>query len=83
MHQIGAGCVVDVEASPPQSAAMSKGRQTFKQADMTKAIKAAQKAGLAIARVEISADGTITVIAGKAAAGQDDEETSASLRKLL
>jgi hypothetical protein len=46
---------------------MSRGPQNFKQADVVKAIKAAQKAGLPVARVEISPDGRIVVIAGRPA----------------
>ena len=44
---------------------MSRGAQTFKQGDVTKAIKAAVQAGLPVARVEVSPDGRIIVIAGR------------------
>jgi len=40
---------------------MSRGPQTFKQGDVTKAIKAAAKAGLRVSRVEIAKDGRIVV----------------------
>jgi hypothetical protein len=40
---------------------MSKGRQTFKQGDVTKAIKATVKAGLHVEKVEITEDGRIIV----------------------
>jgi hypothetical protein len=50
---------------------MSRGPQTFKQGDVTKAIKAAVKAGLPVARVEVSPDGRIVVIAGKPEQGQN------------
>jgi hypothetical protein len=50
---------------------MSRGAQTFTQSDVTKAIKAAVRAGLPVARVEISPEGRIIVIAGKAAPEQD------------
>jgi hypothetical protein len=44
---------------------MSRARQTFTQSDVVKAIKAAVKAGLPVARVEVSPeDGRIIVIAG-------------------
>lgn len=45
---------------------MSRGIQAFKQTDVTKAIRAAQKAGLDIKRFEIDRAGKITVIADKA-----------------
>ncbi len=41
---------------------MSRGQQTFKQSDLTKAIKAAVKAGVAVERVEIDKDGKITIV---------------------
>ena len=50
---------------------MSRARQHFRQNDVTKAIAAAVKAGLSVARVEISRDGRIVVIAGKAGPDQD------------
>jgi hypothetical protein len=42
---------------------MSRGAQTFKQGDVTRAIKGAVKAGLKVARFEIE-DGKIVVFAG-------------------
>ena len=41
---------------------MSRGQQTFKQRDVTKALKATVKAGIAVERVEIDKDGTITIV---------------------
>jgi len=41
-----------------------RGECTFRQRDVTAAVKAAQNAGLSIARVEIGKDGQITVVAG-------------------
>jgi hypothetical protein len=38
---------------------------TFRQRDVAAAIKAARAAGIEVARVEVAADGTIRVIAGK------------------
>jgi hypothetical protein len=63
---------------------MSRGPQLFKQGDVTKAVKAAVKAGLSVARVEILPD-RIIVIAGKLEPEQSFgvEETSADLRRLL
>jgi hypothetical protein len=43
---------------------MSRGTQTFRQGDVTKALKGAQNAGLEVQRVEIEA-GKIVVFAGK------------------
>ena len=44
---------------------MSRGQQTFKQRDVTKAIKAAVKAGIAVNRVEIDNDGKIIIVTVK------------------
>jgi hypothetical protein len=46
--------------------AMSRGQQTFKQRDVTKAIKAAVKAGIAVERVEIDKSGKIVIVTVKA-----------------
>jgi hypothetical protein len=42
---------------------MSRGPLTFKQTDVTRAIKAAVAAGVEVARVEVDKDGRIIVIA--------------------
>jgi hypothetical protein len=47
---------------------MSRGAHKFKQGDVTKAIKGAVNAGLAVKRFEIDRDGKIVVFAG----GPDD-----------
>jgi hypothetical protein len=44
---------------------MSKGQHTFKQGDVTKALKGAVNAGLRVQRVEIDRQGKIVVIAGR------------------
>lgn len=44
---------------------MSRGACTFRQSDLTKALKAAQAAGIKIARYEVDRDGKIVVISGK------------------
>jgi len=44
---------------------MGRGSQTFKQQDVTRAIKGARLADLEIARVEIDGTGKIIIIAGK------------------
>jgi len=41
---------------------MSRGQQTFKQRDLTKAIKATVKAGITVERVEIDKDGKIIIV---------------------
>jgi hypothetical protein len=45
---------------------MSRGQQTFKQGDVTKALKAAVKAGIAIERFEIDKNGKIVIVTAKA-----------------
>jgi hypothetical protein len=45
---------------------MSRGQQTFKQRDVTKAIKATVKAGIAVERVEIGKHGNIVIVTAKA-----------------
>jgi hypothetical protein len=42
---------------------MSRVRPAFRQAEITRAVKGARAAGLAIGRVEIDADGKIVLIA--------------------
>ena len=44
---------------------MSRGRQIFKQRDVTKALKATVKAGIVVERVEIDKHGKITVVTAK------------------
>jgi hypothetical protein len=43
---------------------MSRGQQTFKQSDVTRAVKAVAKAGLPVGRVEITPDGKIVIRTG-------------------
>jgi hypothetical protein len=38
---------------------MSRGAQTFRQGDVTRALKAAEKAGLKVQRAEVRQDGSI------------------------
>jgi hypothetical protein len=45
---------------------MSRGQQTFKQRDVTKALKAAVKAGIRIERFEIDMNGKIVIVTAKA-----------------
>jgi hypothetical protein len=44
---------------------MSRGHQTFKQSDVTKALKATVKAGIEVARVEIDKDGKIVIVTAR------------------
>lgn len=44
---------------------MSRGQQTFKERDVTKALKGALKAGMAVGRVEIDKDGKIVVVTAR------------------
>jgi hypothetical protein len=44
---------------------MSRGQQTFKQSDVTKALRAAVKAGITVARYEIDKNGKIVVVTGR------------------
>ena len=46
---------------------MSRGPATFRQRDLTAAVKAMQAAGCEVARVEIGKDGKIVVVAGRGA----------------
>jgi len=43
---------------------MSRGPQSFKQADVTRVLKAAAKAGFSVSRFEIDRAGKIVIIAG-------------------
>ena len=46
---------------------MARAPSTFRQRDVTAAIKAARDAGIAVAQVKIQKDGTITIISGVSA----------------
>jgi hypothetical protein len=46
---------------------MARGHCTFRQSDVTKAVKAVVAAGLEVARVEVDKDGRIVVVAGNPA----------------
>ena len=45
---------------------MSRAPATFRQSDVTKAIRAARKAGVENVRVEIAKDGRIVIVTGRA-----------------
>jgi hypothetical protein len=46
---------------------MSKGQHTFKQGDVTKALKGAAGAGVSVKRIEIDRQGKIVIITGDGA----------------
>jgi hypothetical protein len=47
-----------------------RGACTFRQSDVTKAVKAVVAAGVEVARVEVDREGRIVVVAGKPATAQ-------------
>jgi len=51
---------------------MARAPATFRQSDITKAIRAARKAGVENVRVEIAKDGRIVIVTGGAQPVQDD-----------
>jgi hypothetical protein len=53
---------------------MSRSPSTFRQADLTRAIKAARNAGVEVARAEIAADGKIIIVIGETGASSADIE---------
>lgn len=50
---------------------MSRGPSTFRQRDLTRALRGAQAAGVELARVEIGRDGRIIMDFGKPTEAQD------------
>lgn len=62
---------------------MSRGAHSFKQGDLTKAIKSVVKSGMKDWRIEIVEGKIIVVPATPASAPDTDHESSADLRKLL
>jgi hypothetical protein len=59
---MGAGVRGSTRERVRRQIAMSRGQHKFKQSDVTKAVNAMVKAGIAIGRVEIDADGKIVII---------------------
>jgi hypothetical protein len=53
---------------------MARGPCTFKQRDLTRALVAIRRAGIAISRVEVTNDGTISVVTGETKAAIGDEK---------
>lgn len=55
---------------------MARRPSKFRQQDVTKALRAAQAAGIDVQRYEIDKDGKIIVVAGRPETGEDKEERS-------
>ena len=51
---------------------MARAPSTFRQADVTKAVKAVRAAGVDIVRVEVARDGRIVIVTESQPAMQDD-----------
>jgi hypothetical protein len=54
---------------------MGRSPSTFKQTDLTRAMKAVAAAGVDVARIEIDKDGKIAIITGRAAELRDAESS--------
>ena len=52
---------------------MSRGQQTFRQSDVTRALRAIVKAGIAVRRVEIERNGKIVLVAATPRDGDGDK----------
>jgi hypothetical protein len=55
---------------------MSRRPSTFRQADVTKAIRAAAAGGFQIGRVEVAQDGRIVLVSERAAPDRDQSEVN-------
>jgi hypothetical protein len=62
---------------------MPRGPSTFRQKDVTRALRAAAAAGIEVRRVEIDKDGKIVVVTCKPKEEIQDAETPEALRELL
>ena len=54
---------------------MSRDRQTFRQRDVTKALRAAVRAGVAVGRVEIDKEGKIIIVTARPEDAADGEKS--------
>jgi hypothetical protein len=59
---------------------MSRERRAFRQSDVTAVVKAVEKAGKSVARVEVDTEGTVTVFTGSP---EDSPELVDSRREQL
>jgi hypothetical protein len=57
---------------------MARGPCTFRQLDVTRALRAAAAAGIEVQRIEIEKDGRIVVVAGKVLESPRDDENNRS-----
>jgi hypothetical protein len=57
----------------PTAIKRSRGACNFKQRDVTRAVKAVAKAGVAVARIEIAPNGNIIISTNVAAGAQEDD----------
>ena len=69
--------VSEMSADNLQGSRMARAPSTFRQPDVTKAVKAVRSAGVDIVRIEIDKAGKIIIIAS-AANGQPGESTEAN-----
>ena len=62
---------------------MARGPCTFRQHDVTRALRATVAAGIEVQRIEIDKDGKIVVVTGKPKEDIQEDETTEDLRRLL
>ncbi len=62
---------------------MARGPCTFRQHDVTRALRATVAAGIEVQRIEIDKDGKIIVVTGKPKEDIQEDETTEDLRRLL
>jgi hypothetical protein len=62
---------------------MARGPCTFRQQDVTRALRATVAAGIEVERIEIDKDGKIVVVTGKPKEVIQNAETTEDLRKLV
>jgi hypothetical protein len=55
---------------------MSRGAYTFRQSDVTRAVKAVTAAGVEVARVEVDKSGNIVIVAGRLGEAKGGESSN-------